>query len=132
MISHRITPGTTGLPGKCPCRKNSSPRTRYLPCAVPSWPSSNSSTRSMGSRCGSRPLISSRFMLAPLPYSILKRICPYSTTLPFVAQMSMISPSSSAVISFMSFMASMMQSTSPFLTLLPTVTKGGSVGDGEA
>ena len=28
IISHCTTPGTMGLPGKCPCKNHSSPRTR--------------------------------------------------------------------------------------------------------
>ena len=61
IISHWMTPGTTGLPGKCPWRKYSSPRMWHLPWATPSI-SSTSSTSSMGSRWGRIFLISSLFI----------------------------------------------------------------------
>ena len=65
IISHWMTPGTMGLPGKCPCRKNSSPLTVYLPTDSPASLSSASSNRSMGSRWGRMFLISSLFILPP-------------------------------------------------------------------
>ena len=46
--------------------------------------------------------------------------------------MSTTSPSNSAVISFISFMASTMQTMSPFFTLEPTSTKGLASGEGAA
>ena len=48
----------------------------------------------------------------------------------FVTMISATLPDVSASISFMSFMASTMQSTWPFFTTVPTSTKGGESGDG--
>ena len=48
----------------------------------------------------------------------------YSTTCPLPTQISTISPSISLVISFISFIASMMQSVSPRCTVSPTATNG--------
>ena len=71
------------------------------------------------------------FGIPSLPcYWMRNRVCPYSTTSPLAAQTSTISPSSSAVISFISFIASTMHSTSPFLTREPTSTKGLDCGEG--
>ena len=53
-----------------------------------------------------------------------------STTWPLPTQISATVPSSSAGISFISFMASMMHSVSPFFTWSPTSTKGRASGLG--
>ena len=47
------TPGNIGLPGKCPGRNNSSPRTRYRAVTdVPCSSASTASTKRNGGRCG--------------------------------------------------------------------------------
>ena len=58
IISQRMTPGTTGLPGKWPFRNHSSPLTWYFAWATPSTTSA-SCTRSILSRCGRIFLIAS-------------------------------------------------------------------------
>ena len=55
-----------------------------------------------------------------------------ATACPFCAQISTIVPSCSAVISFMSFIASITQSVSPFLTRRPTSTNGSASSAGAA
>ena len=125
IISHWMTPGTTGLPGKWPCKNHSSPLAPYI-CPPPDCPQSwsASSNRSMGSRCGRISFNSSLVIrsFSSCPQKILKSTWPYSTSCPFSTQTSTISPSVSAVISLSSFIASITHSTSPFLTLLPTRT----------
>jgi hypothetical protein len=54
--------------------------------------------------------------------------CPYSTAWPFSTWMALTTPDTSASISFISFIASMMHSVSPALTVLPTSTKGAASG----
>ncbi len=56
---------------------------------------------------------------------------PYWTGCPFSGWTLTTSPAISASISFISFMASMMQSTCPTLTRSPTLTKGGEFGSGD-
>src|SRR6476646_8329643 len=58
--------------------------------------------------------------------------CPYSTGFPFAASIFTISPDASDSISFMSFMASMMQSTCPAWTMSPVLINGGAPGAGDS
>ncbi len=58
------------------------------------------------------------------PYTIRNSGWLYSTTWPLPTQISATVPSTSAGISFISFMASMMHRVSPFFTWSPTSTKG--------
>ena len=55
---------------------------------------------------------------------------PNCTGLPFSASTSVITPSVSALISFITFIASMMQSTVSGETRSPTFTNGGDSGEG--
>ena len=55
---------------------------------------------------------------------------PYSTGLPLATNILAMVPETSASISFISFIASMMQSTWPSLTASPTLTNGGVPGEG--
>ena len=55
--------------------------------------------------------------------------CPNSTGWPFSAKTCFTTPALSDSISFMSFMASMMQSVSPTATSSPTCTNGWASGD---
>src|SRR5438105_9353573 len=55
---------------------------------------------------------------------------PYSTGCPLVTSFLTISPATSDSISFISFMASTMQSTPPTSTLSPSLTNGGEPGEG--
>jgi hypothetical protein len=59
-----------------------------------------------------------------------KSFCPYSTLLPLCAKISTTVPAHSASISFISFIASMMQSVCPGRTTDPISTKAGASGDG--
>ena len=61
----------------------------------------------------------------------MKSGSPYCTGWPFSWWTFTTSPATSASISFMSFMASMMQTTWPTLTRSPTLTKGAALGSGE-
>ena len=63
-------------------------------------------------------------------YSMMKSDWPNSTGWPFSTQTSLTVPSMSASTSLRSFMASMMQTTWPFLTVSPTLTKGSAPGEG--
>ena len=83
--------------------------------------------------------LSKNFTLASLGTPPLGLHCIYtmrnsgwlnSTTWPLPTQISATVPSSSAGISFISFMASMMHSVSPFFTWSPTSTKGRASGLG--
>ena len=65
-------------------------------------------------------------------YTILNNGWLYSTTWPLPTQISAMVPSTSAGISFISFMASIMHRVSPFFTWSPTSTKGRASGEGEA
>ena len=65
-------------------------------------------------------------MLAAI--SMTKSGWPNSTGWPFSTRIALIVPAASASISFISFIASMMQSVSPSLTALPTSTKGCASG----
>ena len=56
--------------------------------------------------------------------------CPYSTGWPFSAKTLATVPPTSEVISFMSFIASMMQSFAPASISSPIVTNGSAVGEG--
>ena len=56
---------------------------------------------------------------------------PYCTGLPFSTYALTISPSYSDVISFISFIASMMQSTWSFFTRWPISTNDGAPGSGQ-
>src|SRR5206468_7716284 len=60
-----------------------------------------------------------------------KSASPYSTGLPFWMRVSTRRPGRSAAISFISFIASTMQSTWPFFTTVPTSTNGGLSGEAE-
>src|SRR5690606_19678763 len=60
----------------------------------------------------------------------LKSASPYSTGLPFCASTSTIVPAISDSISFMSIIASTMQSTWPGRISVPTSTKGAASGEG--
>src|SRR5206468_2057741 len=62
---------------------------------------------------------------------MLKSASPNWTGCPFSWCTFTISPATSASISFMSFMASMMQRTWPTLTRSPVPTKGGELGSGD-
>src|SRR3954470_22499340 len=55
---------------------------------------------------------------------------PYSTGWPFSTRIAFTSPEASASISFMSFIASMMQMVSPSFTACPTSTNALASGDG--
>jgi len=55
---------------------------------------------------------------------------PYSTAWPFSTRISLITPALSHSISLSSFMASMMQTVWPSLTVSPTFTNGAAPGDG--
>src|SRR5664279_5193905 len=70
--------------------------------------------------------------LPPRRYAVLipNSGIPYSTGLPLGTNILAITPDTSASISFISFMASMMHSTCPSFTASPTLTKGGVPGDG--
>ncbi len=59
-----------------------------------------------------------------------KSFSPNSTGVAFWTKISATFPSTSDSISFMSFMASTMQSTWPYFTTVPTSTKGAASGDG--
>ena len=62
---------------------------------------------------------------------IVKSGSPYWTGWPFSRWTLTTSPASSASISFISFIASMMQRTWPTLTRSPTLTNAGEFGSGE-
>ena len=64
------------------------------------------------------------------PSCTLKSFCPNSTGLPFSARISTMVPATSASISFISFIASTMQSVCPSRIALPTSTNGGASGRG--
>jgi hypothetical protein len=59
-----------------------------------------------------------------------KSACPNSTGWPFSTRISVTFPGSSASISFISFIASMMQRVCPFFTTEPISTKAGWSGAG--
>src|SRR5260370_12723166 len=61
-----------------------------------------------------------------------KRGCPYSTGCPFSTKIRMTSPETSDSISFMSFIASTMQSACPVSTCAPTFTKASAPGLGDS
>ena len=61
-------------------------------------------------------------------YSMTKSGCPYSTGCPFSARISLMTPDFSALISFMTFMASMMQTVVSGSTLEPILTKASTPG----
>ena len=63
-------------------------------------------------------------------YSMINSGSPYSTGWPFSTRMALITPERSASISFISFMASMMQRVSPSFTDWPTSAKAGEEGLG--
>ncbi len=62
---------------------------------------------------------------------IANRRSPYCTGWPFSRRRLTISPSYSESISFISFIASMMQSTWPFFTVSPTSTNAAAPGSAE-
>ena len=64
------------------------------------------------------------------PYTMRNKGWLNSTTWPLPTQISATVPSTSAGISFISFMASMMHRVSPFFTWSPTSTKGRASGPG--
>ena len=64
------------------------------------------------------------YFCSTAPYTIRNSGWLYSTTWPLPKQISATVPSTSAGISFISFMASMMHRVSPFFTWSPTSTKG--------
>ena len=64
-------------------------------------------------------------------YSITKSGWPYSTGWPFSTRIAFTVPAASDSISFRSFIASMMQSVWPLVTVCPTSTKAGAPGEGE-
>ena len=64
-------------------------------------------------------------------YSIIIISCPNSIASPLFTLIFDTVPLYSLVTSFINFMDSMIKSTSPFFTFVPTVTKGGFSGDGE-
>src|SRR5579864_1834136 len=63
---------------------------------------------------------------------MLNSPCAYSTGWPLLTRRLTISPLTSASISFISFMASMMHSTWPASTVSPAFTNGGDPGDGDS
>ena len=72
------------------------------------------------------------FWTRALPaHRTLKRTCPNCTGLPFSATTSAMTPPISALISFITFIASIMQTTVSSVTVFPTSTKGGASGDAE-
>ncbi len=64
-------------------------------------------------------------------YSMMNSGWPYSTGWPFSTRIALIMPAASASISFISFIASMMQTVSPALTFWPTSTNGLDSGEAE-
>src|SRR5215469_12541214 len=63
---------------------------------------------------------------------IANNSCPYSIGWPFLTRHFTISPPTSASISFISFIASTMQSTWPSSTASPGLTNGGDPGEGDS
>src|SRR5690606_32071624 len=70
------------------------------------------------------------FLKHAQPRLILKSLWPYSTGLPFSTRISRMVQGNSASISFISFIASTMQSGCPLWTASPFSTKGFAVGLG--
>src|SRR5258706_6675307 len=62
--------------------------------------------------------------------AMMKSGCPYSTGWPLSTRMAFTVPDLSHSISFISFIASMMQMICPSFTLWPTSTKGLASGEG--